>query len=70
MTTSTYIEDAKCRLNVVQKLNNIRIHVGMIKLEQENGRTVRLCSFLWTTIIVVVHFACTSPWLYYTYNQL
>ena len=46
MTTSTYIEDAKCRLNVVQKLNNIRIHVGMIKLEQENGRTVRLCSFL------------------------
>ena len=33
-------------------------------LQQENGRTVRLCPLLWKTIIIVVHFAHANPWLF------
>ena len=38
-------------------------------IEQENNRTMRLCPFLWKTIIVAVHFAQYMV-IYYTYNQL
>ena len=34
-----------------------------IELQQENGRTMRLCPLLWKTTIVALHFAHANPWL-------
>jgi hypothetical protein len=36
-------------------------HKQCFQMQQENGRTVRLCPSLWKTTIVVVYFAHASP---------
>ena len=38
--------------------------IPLRNVQQENNKIVRLCPFLWTTTIVVVHFARVSPWLF------
>jgi hypothetical protein len=65
MSTSMHYRPNKLCLTRSLEFATITITISICCIfELENGRTMRLCPFLWKTTIVIVHFAHTSSWLF------